>query len=57
MQNFVHLSANYNNPFINAIDHLDLAILILHFKNNEKFEDPPYERQNYTPHLDPRDKS
>lgn len=58
MQNFVHLSANYNNPFINAIDHLDLAYTnIPHFKNNEKFEDPPYERQNYTPHLDPRDKS
>jgi hypothetical protein len=32
MQNFVHLSANYNNPFINAIDHLDLAILIFILK-------------------------
>lgn len=52
MGNFVHLSANFNTPFLEALDHLDFAYAnVPHFTNEKEFKDPPYKREAYTPVL------
>lgn len=56
MGNFVHLSANFNSPLLDALDHFNLVYAnVPHFTNEKDFQDPPYKREVYTPELDAYD--
>lgn len=57
MENFVHLSANFNAPLADALDHYNFAYAnVPHFTNEKEFKDPPYKREYYTPVLDAYDR-
>ncbi len=52
----VHLSANFNSPILEILDHFNFAYPnVPHFKDEKNFQDPPYERQPYYPQLDAYD--
>ena len=58
MENFVHLSANFNAPLADALDHYNFAYAnVPHFTDEKEYKDPPYKREYYTPVLDASDKS
>ncbi|WP_278351662.1 phospholipase effector Tle1 domain-containing protein [Chryseobacterium gleum] len=49
---FVHLSANFNSPLADALDHYNLAYAnVPHFTDEKEYKNPPYERKAYTPEL------
>ncbi|BAP29375.1 uncharacterized protein CHSO_0338 [Chryseobacterium sp. StRB126] len=53
MGNFVHLSANFNTPLADMLDHYNLAYAnVPHFTDEKEFKTPPYQRESYTPILD-----
>lgn len=57
MENFVHLSANFNAPLADILDHYNFAYAnVPHFTNEKEFKDPPYKREYYTPVLDAYDR-
>lgn len=52
MSNFVHLSANFNDPLVDMLDHNNFVYAnVPHFTNEKEFKNPPYEREIYTPEL------
>jgi hypothetical protein len=52
----VHLSANFNSPILEILDHKNFVYTNApHFKDEKNFQDPPYERQPYYPQLDAYD--
>jgi len=56
MGNFVHLSANFNAPLADALDHYNFAYAnVPHFIDEKEFKNPPYKREYYTPILDASD--
>lgn len=58
MENFVHLSANFNASLADALDHYNFAYAnVPHFTDEKEFKNPPYKREYYTPILDTYDKS
>lgn len=58
MENFVHLSANFNAPLADALDHYNFAYAnVPHFTYEKEYTDPPYKREYYIPNLDTYDKS
>ncbi|WP_374461536.1 phospholipase effector Tle1 domain-containing protein [Chryseobacterium taeanense] len=52
LENFVHLSANFNSPLKDALDHYNLAYAnVPQFTDEKEFKNPPYERKSYNPEL------
>jgi hypothetical protein len=52
------LSANFNAPLADALDHYNFAYAnVPHFTDEKEFKNPPYKREYYTPILDAYDKS
>jgi len=58
MRNFIHLSANFNAPLADALDHYNFVYAnVPHFTDEKEFKNPPYKREYYTPVLAAYDKS
>jgi hypothetical protein len=50
--NFVHLSANFNAPLKDSLDHYNFAYAnVPQFTDEKEFKNPPYERKSYNPEL------
>lgn len=50
MGTFVHLSANFNSPLVETLDHYNLVYAnVPHFTNEKEYKNPPYKRVPYTP--------
>ncbi|MCW3160528.1 hypothetical protein [Chryseobacterium oryctis] len=58
MGKFVHLSANFNSPLIEPLDHYNIAYAnVPLFTDEKEFKNPPYKRDSYSPDLALYDKS
>ena len=54
MGKFVHLSAYFDTPLLDALDHYNFAYAnVPHFTDEKEYKDPPYKREVYTPVLPP----
>ncbi|CDN74598.1 phospholipase effector Tle1 domain-containing protein [Elizabethkingia anophelis] len=52
MGKFVHLSANFDSPITDILEHYNFAYTnVPHFTDEKEFKNPPYERESYSPQL------
>lgn len=52
MGKFVHLSANFDTPLVNLLDHYNLVYAnVPHFTDEKSYKNPPYKREAYAPVL------
>ncbi|WP_407498580.1 phospholipase effector Tle1 domain-containing protein [Elizabethkingia anophelis] len=52
MGKFVHLSANFDSPITDILEHYNFAYTnVPHFTDEKEFKNRPYERESYSPQL------
>ncbi|MDE5431832.1 phospholipase effector Tle1 domain-containing protein [Elizabethkingia meningoseptica] len=52
MSKFVHLSANFDSPITNILEHYNFVYTnVPHFTDEKEFKNPPYQRETYSPQL------